>query len=300
MPKPGYTKTVYVDLPAKVNLFLRVCGFRGDGYHLLESLVGFTEFADRLSVRSADDLIVSVEGPFAKDLPNAPDSNLVLKAARTLKEEAGVDLGAQITLEKNIPVSAGIGGGSADAAGTLRTLSELWQLKYGVDRLAQIGQVIGSDIPVCVHSITAIIEGAGEEVAPQNCLPDCGVVLVNAGDPVSTESVFSARTGNYSTRLPWPEIKTFDQLVFELALRGNDLSEAAVKLSPLIYDVLTILSETRDCAYFQMSGSGGTCFGLYPSQHLALDAAHLISQSNPDWWCVSTKFRMSCPALRVE
>jgi len=300
VPKTQYNRTVYVDLPAKVNLFLHVCGRREDGYHLLESLVTFTEFGDRLSVRSADEFIFSAHGPFAKDLPSNPDSNLVLKAARTLKEEAAADTGAQIMLEKNIPVSAGIGGGSADAAGTLRSLAELWRLKVDIQGLVQMARAIGSDVPVCVHSIPAIIEGAGEKVTPQDPLPACGVVLVNAGDPVSTGSVFFARKGTYTRSFPWPEITSFDQLVFELALRRNDLSESSVKLSPLISDVLTTLSETRDCAYFQMSGSGGTCFGLYPSQQLAVEAARSISQSNPNWWCISTKFRTSCPGLRIE
>ncbi len=300
MPKKRHTKTVNIDLPAKVNLFLSVCGRREDGYHLLESLVGFTEFGDRMSVRLADDVTVSVEGPFATDLLSVSDTNLVLVAASALKEEAGIDLGAKIKLEKNIPVSAGIGGGSADAAGTLRTLAELWQLKYDAQRLAQVGRVIGSDIPVCVYSVPAIVEGAGEKVTPQKPLPACGVVLVNAGERVSTKSVFLARTGTYTKSFPWPEINSFEQLVFELSLRKNDLSETAVKLSPLIYDVLTTLSETRDCAYFQMSGSGGTCFGLYPTQKLAVDAVHSISERNPDWWCISTKFRTSCPDLRVE
>ena len=300
MPKKRHTKTVNIDLPAKVNLFLSVCGRREDGYHLLESLVGFTEFGDRMSVRLADDVTVSVEGPFATDLLSVSDTNLVLVAASALKEEAGIDLGAKIKLEKNIPVSAGIGGGSADAAGTLRTLTELWQLKYDAQRLAQVGRVIGSDIPVCVYSVPAIIEGAGEKVTPQKPLPACGVVLVNAGERVSTKSVFLTRTGSYTKSFPWPEINSFEQLVFELSLRKNDLSETAVKLSPLIYDVLTTLSETRDCAYFQMSGSGGTCFGLYPTQKLAVDAVHSISERNPDWWCISTKFRTSCPDLCVE
>ena len=300
MPKKRHGKTVNIDLPAKVNLFLSVCGRREDGFHILESLVGFTEFGDRLSVLLADDFTVSVEGPFAKDLPVVPEKNLVLVAASLLKKEAGVDLGAKIKLEKNIPVSAGIGGGSADAAGTLRILAELWQLKYDVQRLAQVGRVIGSDIPVCVYSVPAFIEGAGEKVTPQNPFPACGVVLVNAGDPVSTGSVFSARRGTYSKSLPWPEINSFEQLVFELGLRRNDLSQTAGELSPIIYDVLKTISETRRCAYSQMSGSGGTCFGLYPNQRSAVEAAHSIAQSNPDWWCVPTKFRGSRPDLRIE
>ena len=300
MSNKQYTKTISVDLPAKVNLFLHVCGRRDDGFHLLESLVGFTEFCDRLSVSSADDFIVSGEGPFAKDLPKNPDSNLVLMAARALKKEAGVTQSAKIAIEKNIPVSAGIGGGSANAAGTLRSLAELWELKYDLQRLAQVAKEIGSDIPVCVYSVPAIVEGSGEKVAPQNALPACGVVLVNAADPLPTESVFSARSGAYRKSLPWVEISSFDQLVSELTLRRNDLLETASVLSPIINDVLKTLSETQHCRYFQMSGSGGTCFGLYPSQQLAAEAARSISERNPNWWCVSTKFRSASPGLRIE
>lgn len=296
----AHTKTVSAILPAKVNLFLHVCGRRNDGYHLLESLVGFTEFGDRISAKLADDLTLTVEGPFAAELPSIVDKNLIIRAAKVLLEKAGIQKGAHIKLEKNIPISAGIGGGSADAAGTLRALTDLWRLEYSDHSLARLGMRIGADVPICIYSQPAIIEGVGEIVIPQKYFPPCGVVLANAGGIVSTTRVFAERSGSFTKKLIWPEIGSFDNLVNELKIRKNDLSQAAGMILPVIHEVLAAISKTKDCEFYQMSGSGGTCFGLYPNQKAAEKAAISISENNPRWWCIATKFQMDRPQLEIN
>ena len=144
---------ISVHAAAKINLFLHVTGRRPDGYHELDSLVGFTEFGDRVSVECAEDISLKIDGPFGYGLP-VDDGNLVLKAASTLARDTGHPGGARITLQKNLPASSGIGGGSADAAATLRALNELWQVDLSPEKLAQIGLTLGADVPVCLSSRT--------------------------------------------------------------------------------------------------------------------------------------------------
>lgn len=283
--------------PAKINLFLHVTGRRDDGYHLLESLVVFTEAGDRLVVETAKDLTLSINGPFAAGLPDADPDNLVLRAAAALQRAASVDSGAHIALEKNLPVSSGIGGGSADAAAALRALCVLWGVDVPSSRLADIGLVIGADVPVCLNARPSIMSGVGEIVRDVALPPPCGVVLVNAGEGVSTPAVFRARTAPFSDSGSWVTPRTFDALIDALKNCHNDLSDAALSVSPVIGDVLAALSETGDCALARLSGSGGTCFGLYPDTAAAGEASAAIKAMHPDWWCVATTFRDEVPSI---
>ena len=283
--------------PAKINLFLHVTGRRDDGYHLLESLVVFAEVGDRLFVEPSSDLTLSVDGPFAAGLPDAGPDNLVLRAAMALQSDASVDTGAHITLEKNLPVSSGIGGGSADAAAALRVLSALWGEDITSARLEKIGLAIGADVPVCLHARPAIMSGVGESIEDVAAPPPCGVVLVNAGEAVSTPAVFAARTAPFTGAEDWRTPPTFAAFIEALQKRENDLTDPARSVSPVIGEVLAALSRTDHCALARLSGSGGTCFGLYPDLAAADAAAVAIKDRHPGWWSVATMFRDGAPSV---
>ncbi len=292
--------------PAKINLFLHVTGRRDDGYHLLESLVVFTETGDRLVVEASEDLSLAVTGPFAAGLPDAGPDNLVLRAAAALRHEGDIKTGAHIVLEKNLPVSSGIGGGSADAAAALRALSVLWDIDPAFSGLAGIGLSIGADVPVCLNGRPAMMTGVGETLRDAAAPPPCGVVLVNGAEGVSTPEVFAARMAPFPdngdwrtppTNSDWRTPPTFDAFIAALTDRKNDLSDPAMSVSPVIGEVLAVLSETGHCALARVSGSGGTCFGLYPDITAADQASSAIKAAHSDWWCVATTFRDKVPMI---
>ncbi len=269
--------------PAKVNLHLHVVGKRPDGYHLLDSLVIFAAVGDRLSVEPADTLTLRVTGPFAAGLAEEPD-NLVLRAARSLAEHYGVMPRGALTLEKNLPVSSGIGGGSADAAAALRLLCRFWSVDSDPADLAALGNRLGADIPVCLLSCAAAMSGTGDILAPVATMPSLGIVLVNPGVAVSTALVFKARSGAFSPPLPmhpagWSS--AYD-LIATLRQATNDLEAPALALAPEIGAVLERLRAEPDCRLARMSGSGATCFGLFATEAEAAAAA--IRLARPGWW----------------
>ena len=266
---------------AKVNLWLNVVGRRHDGYHLLDSLVAFVDLADTLDVRLSDGLSLELAGPQAAGLARDP-ANLVLKAARLLAERVGVPPLASIRLAKHIPVAAGLGGGSADAAVALRALSDLWRVALREGELFDLAASLGADVPMCLAGRTALVSGIGEHLQPAPALPPAAILLVNAGAALPTREVFEARRGPFSTAAPvtrpW---RNLPELVAALAVRGNDLCEAAISLRPAIAEVLTFLRNSSGARYAAMSGSGATCFALYDSP----DAAQRASASMPTaWW----------------
>ena len=275
--------------PAKVNLYLHVTGRRTDGYHLLDSLVTFAEIGDVLSVASAETLSLRVTGPFAAALAGEPD-NLVLRAARALAMEAGMPCGASLVLEKNLPVASGIGGGSTDAAAALRLLCRLWGLHLQPEALRPLAVGLGADVPVCLHSRTARMSGIGERLEPGPALPPCGIVLVNPGLAVATGDVFRARRGSWSAPAVLPD-RWIDAAAMAADLRNlhNDLEAAAAAVCPSIGDVLSALAAAPGCLLARMSGSGATCFGLFPDSVSARLA--LGSLQRPDWWCWSGSLR---------
>jgi 4-diphosphocytidyl-2-C-methyl-D-erythritol kinase len=266
---------------AKVNLWLSVVGRRADGYHLLDSLVVFTDLADVLEVRPADGLSLDVEGPRAAEIAGEAD-NLVLKAARLLAGRAGVSPRAAIRLAKHIPVAAGLGGGSADAAAALLALIDLWRVAMPVEELFDLGATLGADVPMCLAGRTALVSGVGEVLRLAPTLPPCAILMVNPGTPLATPDVFAARRGAFSVALPvppsWPDMDAF---VAALAARGNDLTEAAIALRPAIADVLGALRRSTGARHAAMSGSGATCFALYDTLDAARRAAGLLPQA---WW----------------
>ena len=265
---------------AKVNLYLHVTGRRSDGYHLLDSLAVFPGAADQLYAEPADTLTLRVEGPFGEGLGG--DGNLVLRAAKALQRAASVSKGAALVLEKRLPVASGIGGGSADAAAALRLLSRLWSVALPPAALAGIAADLGADIPVCLHSVPARMAGVGEMLGVAPALPQCGMALVNPGIAVSTPAVFQARDHAFTpaAELPaaWP-----DAAAFAAGLAGltNDLEAPALQLCPEIAAVLAWLRAQPDCLLARMSGSGATCYALFPTATQAKAAAAAAPAS---WW----------------
>lgn len=275
--------------PGKINLYLRVTGRRDDGYHELDSLVAFTELHDLVVLRPAADLRLSIDGPFAEALGHARD-NLVMKAAKRLQGVTGGDCGARITLTKNLPVAAGLGGGSADAAATLLGLCRLWNIDRSQVDIAAIGADLGADVPVCLYGRPAVVAGAGEQVTAAPELPRVGLLLVNPGRALPTANVFRARRGPFSERLLFAGVGAgVADLAVALAERGNDLVAAAVSQCAEIEKILAVLGGLPSCRGTGMSGSGATCFGLFDDPQAAVHAAFLMPQN--DWWVASTSLR---------
>jgi 4-diphosphocytidyl-2-C-methyl-D-erythritol kinase len=269
---------------AKVNLFLLVTGRRPDGYHLLDSLTVFAAIGDELRASPADDLDVRIEGRFAAELP-ANEDNLVHRAARDLARWAGIPARAQLVLRKELPIASGIGGGSADAAATLRVLHRLWNLPATTAELHELALGLGADVPVCLFGRPARMTGIGEVLSPAPRLPPFGIVLVNPGVAVPTPAVFRIRQGGFSPPacLPdgWPDAAAMAQ---DLRGIGNDLTDAAVALQPVIGQVLTMLQGLPGCLLARMSGSGATCFGLFADAPEAASIAARMERP-AHWWC---------------
>ena len=258
---------------AKVNLYLHVTGRREDGYHLLDSLAVFPEAADVLEAATATQLTLAVEGPFGAALEGG--DNLVLRAARKLDASRG----AALRLTKNLPVASGIGGGSADAAAALRLLSRLW----GCPVPEGAAVALGADVPVCLASKPARMQGVGDVLLEAPRLPRFGMVLVNPGVPVATPAVFARRTGGFSAPAEFPDgWADVAAMAGDLAALGNDLEVPAIALCPPIGEVLAAIAATPGALLARMSGSGATCFGLFASAGAARAAAAALSR--PGWW----------------
>ncbi len=276
---------------AKINLSLKVLGRRADGYHELESLVVFADVGDRLRAEPSRDISMTLAGPFAAALAGEPD-NLVLRAARSLREVLGVAAGARLTLEKNLPVASGIGGGSADAAAALRALMRLWRVNAGEDALARIALALGADVPVCLDRRPAFMRGLGDLVQRIDVPARFSFVLVNPGVGVATASVFKMLQAPPLGEMPapraLPSFDTLDALIGWLRENGNDLEAPARGLAPEIGAVIAALAATPGCRLARMSGSGATCFGIYADEAEARAAAAIIARAHPGWWVSSS------------
>ena len=271
---------------AKINLTLHVTGRRDDGYHLLESIVVFAAIGDEITVSPSLDgaLTLDYDGPFADLLPT-PADNLVLRAAIALKQAFGVSIGAQIRLTKILPVASGIGGGSADAAATLRALAQLWGIDINAPACSRIAQSLGADVPVCLAAHPAMMTGIGETLTPIPALPDAAMVLVNPGVEVSTPTVFKARTAPFSATAGWPQATPdIEALIDAVQARHNDLQAPAIGLAPEIGVVLEILGRAPGARLARMSGSGATCFALCANLADAEACAGAVRLAYPTWW----------------
>lgn len=262
---------------AKLNLALHVRERLPDGYHRIETVFAFCEDGDTLTVAEGDEVGLDIIGPFANVLNASPD-NLVLRAARALRERFAVDAGADLTLDKRLPVAAGIGGGSADAAAALRLLDRWWELGAAEDELLDIAAGLGADVPACLFSRPARGEGKGDQLAPLNLedLSGVPVLLVNPNVPLSTAAVFQSWDG--VDRGPLGDWRN----------GRNDLEPPAMMLVPEIGQVLDAMSGSE---FTRMSGSGATCFGFFATE-AARDAAEAdIEKAHANWWRLPTRIR---------
>ena len=285
--------------PAKINLALHVTGRRPDGYHLLDTLVVHGVAADAITARPLDTgaagsddptaIELAITGRVAVGLDAGPD-NLVLRAARLIEAEAR-RLGRRpqplaLTLDKHLPVASGIGGGSSDAAATLRLLNRIWGLGLSLDRLAEIALPLGADLPMCVHGSPLRARGIGETIDRLEALPTLPMVLINPGVAVATPAVFRALECRDNPALPdlpgrFPDA---DALVARLAATRNDLEPPAIRVAPVIGEVLARLRAAPGCRLARMSGSGATCFAIFTDD----PAAHAAAAAMPaDWWAVA-------------
>jgi 4-diphosphocytidyl-2-C-methyl-D-erythritol kinase len=271
--------------PAKINLTLRVGAVQGDGYHPLDSIVVFADWGDALSLAPSADFSLSLDGPEAPGIPTGAD-NLVTRAVRSLAMAAGREVDGAITLTKNIPAGAGLGGGSADAAAALRAYNRYWELDWPLEMLAGIGAQTGSDIPACLWSRPLRMTGRGERIRLIDHWPAFDAILVNPRKPVATGPAFKQFDD-----LPIGTGKAYigssdtgrAAVMAGLSVATNDLTQAAMKVEPEIGEVLDLLAHTEAAELVRMSGSGATCFALYPSKITRDAAVRTVLAAHADW-----------------
>ncbi len=274
--------------PAKVNLSLEVTGRRVNGYHELQSLVAFAHDAgDHLSFSPNEDISLKIDGPFAPGL-EVGEGNLVIRAVHALRDAFELSEGAEITLTKNLPLAAGIGGGSADAAATLQGLAALWNLDASPSRLAEIGLGLGADVPMCLSGQAAWMTGIGEEIEPLPGFPNLWALLVNPMEPLSTSGVFKAYCDNkgvdFTAEKSAPKCTGREDLLSWLSAAENDLELAACGSARVLGELLADLAVLPGCLLGRMSGSGATSFGLFEDEESARAAAAQLAARHGDWW----------------
>ncbi|MDI7861503.1 4-(cytidine 5'-diphospho)-2-C-methyl-D-erythritol kinase [Rhizobiaceae bacterium n13] len=292
--------------PAKINLALHVTGRRADGYHLLESLVTFTDTGDQLSFSPASTDGFSVSGRFAGNVPregNAGGDNLVVKARDMLRSVlAGAGLAAppvHIHLEKNLPVASGIGGGSADAAATLRGVMRLWEIPAGAVDLPTLALRLGADVPMCLAGTPLIARGIGEAIEPLRGLPSFAMVLANPLQPVSTPDVFQALESKANAPLSLPgELIEAAAWIAAIGNLRNDLEAPASRLVAEIA-VISGLLAGQGATLVRMSGSGATCFGIFSDSAQAKAAEAALLSIRPDWYFQATTTISGAQACRA-
>lgn len=275
--------TLLEKAPAKINLTLRVRGRRADGYHELESLVAFADVADTLTFEPDNKETLEIIGPFAAD-SGAVSDNLVVKALVAARTYIGAVKTGRFSLKKNIPVAAGLGGGSADAAATLRLIAGANEIALNDARIMSAAQAVGADVPVCLASRPRIMRGVGELLSDPVDLPPLAGVLVNPRVPLSTRDVFrkfaGAQSGNDLGDVPCE----LGPLIDFLKLQGNDLTPAARACSPVVGEVLQALEILPGARLIRMSGSGPTCFALFSTHSEAALAVQRLVRERKDWW----------------
>jgi 4-diphosphocytidyl-2-C-methyl-D-erythritol kinase len=267
---------------AKINLALHVRHKREDGYHALETLFVFAEDGDELTATPSDAFSLAIRGPFGQGLSTGPD-NLVLKAVMALAKANGIESGLALTLDKQLPIAAGIGGGSADAAAALRLAAKIWQL--GPDNVGPeaIAPAIGADVPACLHAQSCYGSGVGDALtnAPDLGLKGRPILLVNPNLACPTGPVFAA----------WDGVDRGPLSLEDWQLGRNDLEQPAIGLVPTITDVLALLAGQPGVDLARMSGSGATCFALFSDAHQRDAAAAAIAVARPSWWTRATRLR---------
>lgn len=275
--------TLLEKAPAKINLTLRVLGRRADGYHEIESLVAFADFGDMLTLRTDAEEGLEITGPFGGKSGPITD-NLVLKAVAAGRERvAGLQAG-RFLLEKNIPVAAGLGGGSADAAAALRLVARVNAVSLDDPILALAARATGADVPVCLHPRARIMRGVGERLSEPVKLPALPALLVNPLVPLATRDVFGrfagARGGNHADDVP----TEFDRLIDFMEQHDNDLTPAACTCAPVVGEILETLRALPGVRLARMSGSGPTCFALFSTRDELAKATQRLRDNRPAWW----------------
>jgi 4-diphosphocytidyl-2-C-methyl-D-erythritol kinase len=274
--------------PAKINLTLRVLGRREDGYHELESLVAFTDISDTISLRPRAGVALDITGPFAGACGPVAD-NLVIKAATVLREKMGRITAGHFLLDKQIPVAAGIGGGSADAAAALRLLARANDIARTDQRLASAALYVGADVPVCLESRARIMRGVGDLLSAPLAIPAMPAVLVNPNLPLSTREVFARYAATPKTDKHLGNVPAkWEAMLGFLKEHENDLTQAAIACAPAITDVLMALRALPAVQLVRMSGSGPTCFALFRSAGEAMAAARRLEADRKEWWVRAT------------
>jgi 4-diphosphocytidyl-2-C-methyl-D-erythritol kinase len=269
--------------PAKINLFLRICGKTDAGYHLLDSAIAFTRFGDHLTIEPAKDDRLTIIGEFAVGLDSA-DDNLMMRVLRGFRAAGGMIGGLSITLEKNIPVGAGLGGGSADAAALLHAVNRLSKAPIGKDALYHLATSLGADVPVCLAGGCQRIAGIGETMTPINLDLSGAILLVNPRIPLSTKEVFTRFTGPISGFAG----SVSDLDAAGMVRLGNDLTATAIELAPAINSCLDRLARSKGTIATAMSGSGASCFALFDH----IDNAEIAATEfkNAGYWARASMF----------
>ncbi|MBU0858907.1 MAG: 4-(cytidine 5'-diphospho)-2-C-methyl-D-erythritol kinase [Alphaproteobacteria bacterium] len=282
-------RTLSVLAPAKINLYLHMTGRRDDGYHTLDSLVCFADVGDVITLRAADQFLLHIDGPFADGFATAERDagpsfkNIVVRAAHMVAQAVNRELNCAVTLTKNLPLAAGLGGGSADAAAVIRTLLRWWGIEAdAVPNLPALLLKLGADVPVCFGGQPTVMRGIGEILQPVADLPPLYAVLINPRLDCATAQVFARVRPPFRDDVdggaPWVPF---------VQAQGNDLMRPAVEIVPEIEQVLQSLTQAGSfCA--RMCGSGATCFGLFATQDAAEQAAQMIAAHKPGWWVVGT------------
>lgn len=279
--------------PAKINLHLHVTGKREDGYHFLDSLVCFADAGDTLFFETAHGFEFHVEGKFASDLKandrdcSPASGNTIVRAAWLLADTLARELNVKITLQKNLPLGAGIGGGSADAAACLWGLCQFWSLNLPENYLHKLALTIGADVPVCLKSQPVIMQGIGDVIKPAPELPEFPVILIWPHQHASTPEVFNnLGLVDFSGIVDFkPAYSDLKDLTADLQFKTrNDLEEPARALFPVITEALEILKAEKACRLIRMSGSGSTVLGIFENEDESLKAAEKIQALYPDWW----------------
>lgn len=267
---------------AKINLALHVLGRRSDGYHELDSIVAFADVGDHLTFTEAGRFDIEASGPFAKQLP-LPEENIVYRAWEAVSAMARGIKPVRVSIEKNLPVSAGIGGGSANAAAAVRALLAMNGLQPTAAELNDLALSLGADVPVCIGSISSRMRGIGDRIDSLPNFPILHALLVNPNVAVPTPQIFAA--------LGLAKGASFGSPVTgkDIALWRNDMTSAAVSLAPAIADVLQALNGQSNLITARMSGSGATCFGIFESAKAAETAAQRLAR--PGWWCAVTRLQ---------
>lgn len=281
--------------PAKINLSLKITGRRADGYHLLNSLVAFTDFGDRVSIVNSvqsNRIPLEICGAEAENLQAFPSAdNLCIRAAEALfqyrlNHQIIVSWPFGLKLEKNLPIASGIGGGSADAAATLRLLNRHYGFGYSSQELAELSLPLGADVPACIWSQSLIMSGIGDQIQPITLPPQIHILLVNPRIALPTAAVFAGFKAGYlpsqvtPPKADWNRFDLYDYL----RQLGNDLTAAAIVIVPTVGEVLSALQSLAGAEFVAMSGSGASCFALFNSASACDSAAKILSRHQPDWW----------------